>query len=61
VSANAPETHAKYVLTYESADDVLSKAPRYFATEHRAGAEGRTEGVAPVRLRHEVPHSEMTS
>lgn len=27
MSANAPEIHRKYVLAYESADDVLAKAP----------------------------------
>jgi uncharacterized protein len=30
VSANAPEIHAKYVLAYESADDVVATAPIHF-------------------------------
>ena len=30
MSSNGPEVHTKYVLVYESSDDVASKAPLHF-------------------------------
>jgi hypothetical protein len=52
MSANAPETHAKYVLAFESADDVLAKAlDRRFRWQSPQQAPCKRSAVSVQRTR----------